>query len=157
MTILLDNTVLTNFALIQRPELIRLTFNEAVAMTTLIQQEFEIGVQTGQLATCDWSWVSVMALNSSELPQFNFLLTELDAGEASCLAIAQARGYKIATDDKDARRWARQQGIPHTGTLGILARGVQKKVISLVEGNQLLQIMIASGYYAPIKNLDEIV
>jgi len=61
MTILLDNTVLTNFALIQRPELIRLTFNEPVAMTTLIQQEFEksylVGGRKSVITNNDCQWL----------------------------------------------------------------------------------------------------
>lgn len=37
--------------------------------------------------------------------------TQLDDGEASCLAIASVRGWKMATDDKKATRIARESGI----------------------------------------------
>ncbi|MEM7593233.1 MAG: hypothetical protein AAF383_17260, partial [Cyanobacteria bacterium P01_A01_bin.83] len=36
---------------------------------------------------------------------------ELDDGEASSLAIAQVRGWRLASDDKKARRIAKEDGI----------------------------------------------
>lgn len=156
MTILLDNTVLANFSIVERPELVRLAFTEPVAITMTVKQELVVGVQMGHLAACDWSWLTEISLTAAELDQLNTIMNELDQGEASCLAVAIQRGYKLATDDKDARRWARQLGIAHTGTLGILATVVKKGVISLAEGNHLLQTMVQAGYYSPLSSLDEI-
>lgn len=59
----------------------------------------------------------------------------------------------IWTDDSDARRYARQSGIPVTGTLGILVRLVQKRLLSLDEANLLLAEMVKYGYYSPVTDL----
>jgi hypothetical protein len=78
-------------------------------------------------------------MTSAERQQFRQLRGRLGDGEASCLAIAAHRGWKIATDDKDARKWALRLHIPHTGTLGILGILVTQPIMSLTEGNAWLR------------------
>ena len=156
MTVLLDNTVLTNFSIVQRPDVVRQAFTEPIGITPIIQNELLVGVQTEQLISCDWSWVMIVSLTEIEQTQFKRFKRELGAGEASCLAVAVERGYKLATDDKEARRWAKRLRIPYTGTLGILVNVVHKQVISLDEGNRLLQRMIQASYYSPVTNLADI-
>ena len=46
-----------------------------------------------------------------ELALFVELAALLDDGEAMCLAIAQSRGWTLATDDRKARRIARERGV----------------------------------------------
>jgi predicted nucleic acid-binding protein len=87
--------------------------------------------------------------------QLETLREFLGKGEASCLAVARERGYRLATDDKDARRLARQMGISLTGTVGILAMLVKQGELTPVEGDRLLQEMIARGYRAPLTTLQE--
>jgi len=97
-----------------------------------------------------------VALTPAEQERFRNLAVHLGEGEASCLAVAVQRGYKVATDDKDARRLARQLGVPLTGTVGILAVLVKKGHINLAEGNRLLREMIAAGYRSPMVTLEEV-
>jgi predicted nucleic acid-binding protein len=87
--------------------------------------------------------------------QFETFHEYLGTGEASCLAVAQERGHRLATDDKDARRLARQLGISLTGTIGILAILVKQGDLTLVEGDRLLQEMVAAGYRAPLATLED--
>ena len=155
--ILIDNTVLSNFALIHHPEYIHHAFVEDVGTTEQVFQELERGVQLGRLPECDWVWLQRLQLTSAEEAQFQQFIGHLGEGEASCLAIAVHRNYKIATDDKDARQWARRFTIPHTGTLGILASLVKQGDIPLIEGNTWLQQMVATGYHSSIFKLDDLV
>ncbi len=155
--ILTDNTVLSNFTLIHHPEFISQAFIEAVGTTEQVFHELEKGVQLGRLPECDWEWMQRLRLTGAENAQFRQLVRHLGKGEASCLAVAFHRNYKIATDDRDARQWAIQLTIPHTGTLGILATLVKQGVMTLDEGNTWLRQMIEIGYYSPILNLDELV
>jgi predicted nucleic acid-binding protein len=115
MTILLDNTVLSNFSTIQRPELIHLAFIEPVNTTVPVFQEMQKGITIGKIPSCDWGWLARVPLTPVEQEEYIRLANHLGRGEASCLAVAMQRGYKIATDDKDARRLARQLGIPPHG------------------------------------------
>ena len=155
--ILIDNTVLSNFALIQHPDSIHHSFVEDVGTTEQVFHELEIGVQLGRLPEYPWTWLQRLHLTEAETVRFRQFVKYLGKGEASCFAVAVNRAYKIATDDKDARQWAVRLTIPHTGTLGILAMLVKQGTITLLEGNTWLRQMIERGYHSPIQKLDELV
>jgi predicted nucleic acid-binding protein len=156
MTVLLDNTVLSNFSIVRRPDLVRAAFVEQVGTTEQAFQEMQDGVAIGKIPACDWDWLSRATLTPVEEVQFETFYEYLGAGEASCLAVARERGYRLATDDKDARRLARQLGISLAGTIGILAILVKQGELTLVEGDRLLQDMIAAGYRSPLTTLEDL-
>ncbi len=155
--ILIDNTVLSNFALVNHPEFIQHAFIEDVGTTEMVLGELEVGVELGRLPECNWEWLKAISMNPSEQSQFNQLNKQLGNGEASCLAIAVQRKWKVVTDDKDARRWAIRLHVPHTGTLGILAMLVKQEYMRLPEGNEWLFCMIKAGYHSPMTTLDSLV
>lgn len=154
MTVLLDNTVLSNFSAIQQPNLARAAFVEAVATTADAFQEMQAGVDLGKIPACNWAWLDIVELTAVERKQFRDLTVHLGQGEASCLAVAAHRGYRVASDDKDARQWARRLDVPLTGTVGILAALVKRGKLSLEDGNRLLQELIAAGYRSPMTTLN---
>ena len=156
MTVLLDNTVLSNFSTIRRPDLIRAALVEQVGTTEQAFQEMLDGITLGKIPVCDWDWLDRVAIAHDERMQFETFHEHLGEGEASCLAVAKMRGYKLATDDRDARRLARQLGISLTGTIGILAILVKQDQLPLVEGDRLLHEMVASGYRSPLATLSDI-
>ena len=156
MTVLLDNTVLSNFSTIQRPDLVRAAFVEPVGTTEQAFQEMQDGIAIGKIPDSDWNWLTRVELTSTEKAQFETFYEYLGAGEASCLAAAKGRGCRLATDDKDARRLARQLSISLTGTIGILAILVKQGQITLEEGDRFLQEMIAAGYRSPLVALKEL-
>jgi predicted nucleic acid-binding protein len=155
--ILIDNTVLSNFALIHQPESICLAFVDEVGTTEQVFQELERGMQLGRLPICQWTWLPRLQLTENEKEQYQKLAEHIGAGEASCLAMAVHRSYNIATDDKDARQWAVRLSIPHTGTLGILAILVKHGQITHEDGNAWLTRMITAGYHSPIRTLDSLI
>lgn len=63
------------------------------------------------------------------------------------------QGYRVFTDDRDARKMARQMGIPISGTFGLLVRLVDQGTLSLTDADALLSQMIAAGYRAPLTSL----
>jgi predicted nucleic acid-binding protein len=156
MTVLLDNTVLSNFSAIQRPDLVRAAFVEQVGTTEQAFREMVEGIAVGKIPTCDWDWLARIAITAVEQGQFDAFCEHLGEGEASCLAVAKERGYRLATDDKDARRLARQLGLSLTGTIGILAILVKKGRIAIDEGDRFLRHMVAAGYRSPLVTLEEI-
>jgi predicted nucleic acid-binding protein len=87
----------------------------------------------------------------SEFDQF------LDAGEASCLALAISRGFTLVTDDLAVRQLAQARDVPLTGTLGILIALVRDDALSLNEANAVLTTMIRRRYRSPVDRLDELV
>ena len=156
MTVLLDNTVISNFSIVQRPALVRVAFVEQIGTTEQAFQEMLDGIALGKIHACDWDWLNLILLTPGEQTQFDILREHLGRGEASCLAVAQERGYRLASDDKDARRVARQLGISLTGTIGVLAILVRQGLISLAEGDRFLHEMVAAGYRSPLTTLGDV-
>ena len=84
--ILLDTTVLSNFARIERLDCLRLALPDA-ATTPQVLVELQRGVALGYLATGDWDWLEVVGLTPSEEASLARIRLVLDDGEASCIAV----------------------------------------------------------------------
>ncbi len=94
----------------------------------------------------------------------------LDAGEAHALALAVSNntsgrtildwGYSevvFASDDQDARREARDRNVTVIGTVGILARGVDRGAFSLEQADAWLDTLVEdTGYYSPVESIAEV-
>jgi predicted nucleic acid-binding protein len=88
MTVLLDNTVLSNFSIVRQPGLVRAAFVEQVGSTPHALQEMQTGVEIGKLPACDWDWLARIALTPLEQARFAAWHEYVGEGEASCLAVA---------------------------------------------------------------------
>lgn len=154
--VLLDNTVLSNFSVIERPELVQIALAETAATVEEAYAELQTGIQRGKLTLCDWSWLQVFRLSDAERALYQRLRQRLNAGEAACLALGAIRRYLVFTDDRDARKMAAEIQVPVSGTLGLLVRLIDQEHISLPDGDALLNRMIAARYRSPITSLAEI-
>jgi predicted nucleic acid-binding protein len=152
MKLVVDNTVMSNFALVNRVDLLRLIADEAITTVTA-WDELQSGVALGRIAALNWSWLEIVTLQEAEDKLARTWRSALGLGEATCMAVAYAREFRFATDDRLARREARRLGIPITGTLGLLRALVDDQAITLDEGNLLLQQMIRYGYRCPVQSL----
>jgi hypothetical protein len=84
------------------------------------------------------------------------LLDRLAFGEASVLYQALAAGVPLATDDRDVRRVADSYGVPVTGSLGLLARAVEREVVSIGTADDALVTWRGEGYRVPIDGVEEL-
>ncbi len=151
--VLIDNTVLTNFVKVSRIDLLKKAF-DCIYITEHVLEEFKLGVRRGVLPDVSID-LEVLRLKDEEIELYNALRARLSKGEASCLAIAKHRSLKVLTDDSDAMRTANVLGVPVSGTIGVLARCVERGIITKEEGNRILKEMIEKGFYSPISDLDE--
>lgn len=78
-------------------------------------------------------------------PDFSAFVQEIDAGEASAIAMAIECGCGVLMDDKAGRRTAMHLGIPVIGTVGALVLAKRKGLVLLVQ--PLLEQLSASGYF----------
>jgi predicted nucleic acid-binding protein len=156
MILLLDNTVLSNFALVGRSDLLQQALGTAAATTAQAMAEFETGVKLGRIPTTDWKWLPTLTLSPVEKDLYQQLLQRLNAGEAACLAMAAHRQARVLTDDRDARALAAQMRISVSGTVGMLVRLVKTERLTLSEANHLLKQMIGHGYHSPVEALQEL-
>jgi len=153
---LLDTTLLSNFAHIRRPDLLRLAVGDNAATTPAAIAELRTGESLGLVPACGWNWLTVLELTDAEQHLAAELRLQLDRGEAECVAVAQIRGHTFFSDDFAARRLARQRGVKVSGTIGALLALVEEKHLSLEEADRLLSLMINRGYRSPVKSLKEL-
>jgi len=93
--VLLDTTVLSNFAHIERLDLLRLALPNAMT-TSHVVAEFRRGLASGHLPTCDCGWLEVVELAPSEENSLAHVRLVLDDGEASCIAVALEREASLS-------------------------------------------------------------
>ena len=118
--LVVDTTTLSNFARISRPDLLRTALGSQGVLTEMVRAELRSGEASGLIPIHDWDWLPELELSPSEVRLFAALAEIVDYGEASCLAIAISQGAIVVTDDFQARRLARKEGVQVTGPLGVL-------------------------------------
>jgi predicted nucleic acid-binding protein len=104
--VLLDNTVLTNFALVDRADLVLDLWGKTGATTPAVKAEYQAGVAARDLASNAWEDLPVLTLSPAEKAFSDMLSAALGTGERTCLAVAVHRQGMLASDDADARRAA---------------------------------------------------
>jgi len=87
--------------------------------------------------------------SSEENALFVQFAAELDDGEAACLAIAQARAWTVATDDRKAQRLADESGIPVVTTPELMKRWADAENISDAEVGMVLQRIRKFSRFVP--------
>ena len=153
-----DNTVLSNFALIEREDILAKLFENALFTTEEVLEELTRGEQRNILPKRDWQWIRVLKIDSSQEERlFRLFAESLGKGESSCLSIALSRNVKVLTDDLDARKLAQRRGVPISGTIGVLVEAVREGLLSIAEGNITLSDIIEKGYFSPFETLDELI
>jgi predicted nucleic acid-binding protein len=153
--ILADTTVLNNFAQIRRSDLLRRAFS-GVGSPKAVREELSLGERLGIVPLCDWSWLGTVELDEAEQSRMTELRRDLQAGEAACIAIAEARGGLVLTDDLEARRFAVALKINVSGTVGVLGKLLRRELLTLEQGDGFLAEMISRGYRSPVRSLREI-
>jgi uncharacterized protein len=153
--ILADTTVLNNFAQVGRPDLLRRAF-PGLSTPGFVLEELSLGERLGRVPLCDWSWLGIVELLRAERDRFIELRRDLESGEAACIAIVEARGGVVLTDDLDARQLASRLKIEISGTVGVLGKLLRREILTLAQGDGLLAEMIVRGYRSPVRSLREI-
>ena len=122
---LVNTTVLSNLAAVDRLDLIRHLLGH-IYISNEVYEELMNGLEEGysfytgiDLQIHPFSedgWIRLVSMvDENELRLFRSLPRRLHNAEASCLAIAQHRGWACLTDDKLARETARARGIAVSG------------------------------------------
>ena len=154
MAILLDTTVLSNFARVKLEYILQRIWGDQACVAIEVIEEYQAGVKVARLPSFTWAAVRVLKPSPEEKAFEQTMPQLLGRGERTSLAIAFNRRAAIATDDALARKVARNLGISITGTIGILQRAVQREMLADSQAQRALDEMIAAGYYSPVSKLD---
>lgn len=153
MLLIADTTVISNFFLIGRLDL--LEGIKDLCATKEVWDELEVANKRGILEISQTNLkAEILRMDEDETESFLRLCSRFGRGEASCLAIALHRDAGILTDDLDARRFAQRGNIPVSGSIGILVKCVTNGHLSREQGNELLSQMIQKGFFSPVESLD---
>ena len=154
--ILLDNTVLSNFAQAKIVSAVFSLWGDQVCTTTEVMEEYKAGIASVGLPKSAWKGLKIAKQTEEEQAFGVKFSTRLGAGERSCLAIAHARRAIFATDDLFARATAKKQNILVIGTIGILIECITKNILTRTEAQNALDLMIAKGYRSPIEDISDL-
>lgn len=166
MPVITNTTVISNFAAVERLELLHRRF-KALYISDHVFEEIQNGLTQGYrfyenlekhiFPFSDTGWIILTGLHGTEeFQMYGSFLTTLHSGEASCLSMAYHRQWTFLSDDKAARKIGQEWDIPISGTLGILLSLVRREHTSLTEADAVLSQMIQYGYYSPAASLQEI-
>lgn len=155
--VVLDNTVLSNLALVAQADLVFQLWAERACSTQAVLDEYHKAAAAGLLPPEAWADLPIVPLDQSESAFAGTLSARLGAGERSCIAVARFRQGVLVSDDADARAVALKDDIVVTGTVGLLVLGIRRGLMTLAEGNAWLAEMIAAGYRAPVVRLDGLI
>ena len=166
MNILVNTTVLSNFAAVGRLDLLRSLFRIVYIAQAVFEEvqagldegyAFYAGLETEIHPFCEDGWLRLITLEGEEeLNLFQSLPRKIHRGEAMSLAIAKHRGWRFLTDDHAARSKADELGVRKAGTLAVLVQAVDRSLVTLEEGNSLLRAMVAFNYQSPVTDLTEL-
>jgi predicted nucleic acid-binding protein len=152
----LDTTVLSNFAHVDRVELLlelpRLVTVEAV------QRELDDGMDTHSYltnaVTALGTEIPVVSPSETTAEIGAELLETLDPGETQALAVADVADGILVTDDGDARRTAKRRGVGLTGSIGLLVRFVDDGQLSVATADSYLKCWIdEAGFRSPSRDV----
>lgn len=158
-----DNTVLCNFAAVSRLDLLNSVLNgrgrwtEAVAYETT--RSAQVLSDLGQLAADRWLGEPIEIDDASEIQQINAIRRAVfggtddkplkHLGEAqTCFVIlkwSEFAGSWWISDDREALRYARLQGITTRETIDLVSAAVLNGDIGSREGFVLMQQMVGQG------------
>lgn len=160
--IIFDNCTLSNFALSNSLHIIKKLYANYAYITDFAAAENIRGINNGYTELTGIKeailagWLKETALERpEEKALFETLSISLGFGEASSIAIAKIRSCIFACDDKAARKEAALPGVKLTGTIGILIKAVNKKIVDLEVGNKILKSMVSCGFYSPINTINK--
>jgi predicted nucleic acid-binding protein len=152
----LDTTVLSNFAYIDRVDLLAALTN--ICTVPVVREELHAGVDTHPylqpaLDTLD-DTIPVVQISETVANREAVVSSHLDPGEAQAFAVADAYNGRLLTDDGDARSFAKEQGVTVTGSVGVLLAAIDADRIDTETADQWLKQWIDEiDYYVPYRNI----
>jgi len=155
MTIVVDNTVLSNFAQAQVNSAVISLWGDRVCTTPEVISEYQAGIKAVGLPASAWIALEITEVFSQENDFAASLSIKLGAGENSCIAVAHMRNAILATDDLFARKVADRYHIRKIGTVGILVQCNKREILSLPVAQKALAEMINLGYRSPVTELKQ--
>ncbi len=168
--IIFDSAVLSNFAIAQVFHVLQRLYTGRAFVPKAVQREIQARIkgastcasaknltqleEINQALNCGWLQIPPEQVNPNddaiELRLQLEYSKRFSMGESEAMAIARNRNWVFASDDGAARNFAKERDIRLTGTLGILIKAVQTKILCLSLADLIHAQMIDEGYCSPL-------
>ena len=158
-----DTVVLSNFALVNRLDLLNTLYHDCLFVTTEVVDEISRGIISGFtplqsiLHSIEDGLYFQHTLSVPERNTYTSLLVNLGSGEASSIAAAHTVNGVVVTDDKLARKICSERGLKVSGTVGILKKLYVTKVVQSMDADSILADMIDNGFFSPVSSISDII
>ena len=157
-----DTVSLSNFLLADSLFILEKRYSQKALITSQVYDEIYEGIAKydklkGIDALIENNILRAHVLTGKEREIYSNLVRYLGKGEASCIAVAREKSAIVVTDDKFARSQCYQMDITVTGTIGILKASILDGSISVHQADDVLRKMIKSGFYSPVRKMDNII
>ena len=157
-----DTVTLSNFLLAEAVFILENRYRRKTIITSQVYDEISAGIEKyPKLKPIDGliknNIFKLCTLTGKERELFSDLIKHLGKGEASCIAIAKEQSAIVVTDDRTARRQCSKMDISVTGTVGILKASLLDGTINRNQADDILKKMIKSGFYSPVRSINDIV
>ena len=154
----LNTTVLSNFAYID--QLWVVAGLSGICTVPVVREKLEHGVGNHPylqkaLETLD-DEIPVATISDTVANREAVVGGHLDPGEAQAFALADAHDGRLLTDDRDARSFAKDQGVTVVGSVGVLLAAIDTGKIDESTADEWLSTWIDEiGYYVPYRTISE--
>lgn len=146
-----DSSPLSAFCVVGRLDLLETRFTGRVQWTIEVYDEIARGVPDtpvlSDVLTASWLPEPIRSLAVVDIERLRFALggkarDRRHLGEAATIVVAEAHGYVVAVDDRDATRLAHARGLGTTTTVAILRDCVHADLLTAAAAQDLLYSMI---------------
>ena len=154
-----DTVTLSNFVLAGAVDLLVSRYGRRLVLTDEVLDEVAGGIVAGytELAMVEGvlekGHLGRTSVTAKEWKTKLDCLRTLGSGESSCIACAFHRKGTVMTDDRAARRYCDERGIPFTGTVGILLAACRDGDLEVHQADAILARMVERGFYSPVRNI----
>lgn len=160
--LVLDATVLSNFARTESIDWLTATFG-TLRTVPAVRAELDQGVEAGYeylaraVSAIDEGSIPLLDIDDATVAErYPTVRDRLDRGEAAALVAVLTDGGTLVTDDGTARTVGQDRGVPVTGSIGLLVRGIREDAVSIETADTWLQTWIQQeDYYAPVGSVTD--
>ena len=134
MIVVANATPLIGLAMLGRVELLRQLFGSICIAQAVFEETVSEGREEGgaKREVSSAPWIQTMGIKDRLAVEV--LLDELDPGEAETIVLArELKADWVVMDEKKGRRKLTQLGLPKIGTLGILLKAKQQRLLPAIK------------------------
>ncbi|KHO63256.1 putative nucleic acid-binding protein, contains PIN domain [Thermoanaerobacter sp. YS13] len=161
----IDTNVFSNFAITGNINILETLYKQRLYIPTIVIQECqdksELRPYISNAISKGWLKEFVISYTSTpdEFIEHTKIRKRFHPGESAILAIAKVNNFIVISDDiTGVKNYCKANGLRLKGSLGILYEAYSQKLITVSQGNKIIQDMINfNNYKCPVQSMQEVI